>query len=218
MENDRLGIVFVCTGNICRSPLAQAVFEKLATERGLRHRFEVDSCGTTSYHEGDPPDSRMSRTARSHGVPMSHRARALDDNDFRRNDLILAMDAENLRIIRARLPADPRRRADSGSTQASDERSGSDGGRTRSAGPGFQSADPGRFPKDEDGSPLPRITFFRDFDPEGDGREVPDPYYGGTEGFERVYRIVERTCAALLDRFETSGREGLINHGEHAES
>ncbi|MBN2340524.1 MAG: low molecular weight phosphotyrosine protein phosphatase [Deltaproteobacteria bacterium] len=98
-------IMFVCLGNICRSPLAHAVFESLVQEAGLTN-FKIESSGTTAYHVGELPDARMRATASEHGVKMTHRARQLKPSDLDHYDLILAMDNENLSNIR-RLAASP---------------------------------------------------------------------------------------------------------------
>jgi protein-tyrosine phosphatase len=147
-------ILFVCTGNICRSPLAHAVFESLLAERGLAHRYEVESAGTTAYHAGDNADPRMRKTAAGHGVHIDHLARQISRDDLEHYDMILAMDRENrdavLRLAR-------------------------------------------------NGEGAKKVRLFREFDPEGGpGHEVPDPYYGGSDGFERVFRIVDRTSRGLL--------------------
>jgi len=146
-------VLFVCLGNICRSPLAEGVFRHVVAESGLEDRFEIDSAGTGSWHVGEPPDPRTSRTASLHGVTLEGEARQFTNEDLERYDLILAMDRDNLHDI---LYLDP-----------TGERSS-------------------------------HVRLFREFDPEPDDLQVPDPYYGGPEGFDTVYRIVERTARALL--------------------
>ena len=96
----RIRVLFVCLGNICRSPLAEAVFREEVRKAGLGDRVEIDSAGTSDYHIGDPPDPRTVRTAAARGVRMDHRARQLQRADFDRFDYILAMDASNLQRIR----------------------------------------------------------------------------------------------------------------------
>ncbi len=154
---DSRRLLFVCAGNICRSPLAEAVFAAHAVRRGVRGLFTIDSCGTGGWHAGDDPDPRSIAVARRYGVPIAHRARQLAPrSDFVCFDLLLAMDRENLsEALRA-------------------------------------------------GAPAQRTMLLRQFDPElsGGGRaspEVPDPYYGGPEGFDAVYRMVDRACKGLLD-------------------
>jgi protein-tyrosine phosphatase len=154
MTQEPIRVLFVCLGNICRSPLAEAVFRHLARERGVEHLFEIDSAGTSGYHAGDPPDRRSAEAARARGVEVTGRSRRLTPDDLRRFDYVIAMDAENRRDVEA-------------------IRSG--------AGEGA------------------RVHLLREWDPEGEGLDVPDPYYGGKRGFEEVHDIVERSAAALLD-------------------
>lgn len=147
-------VLFVCLGNICRSPLAEGVFRDKVRAAGLSDRIEIDSAGTGAWHAGEPPDRRMIATARGHGVDLSEqRARQFVDTDLADFDHILAMDKSNLHDI---LYLDE----------------GEDFGQ--------------------------RVTLFRQWDPEPGTYEVPDPYYGGPEGFEDVYRIVDRTAENLL--------------------
>ena len=95
---ERVGVLFVCLGNICRSPLAHGVFEYLVEEAGLDDRVFVDSCGTSSYHQGEPPDPGSVRVARKHGLDISHqRSRPLHDSDFQRFAWIVVMDGSNQR-------------------------------------------------------------------------------------------------------------------------
>ena len=98
--NDPVRVLFVCLGNICRSPLAEAVFRHLVAERGLIHRFEIDSAGTSGWHDGDPPDRRSAETARRRGITLTGRSRRVLDDDLRRFDYVIAMDAENLGALR----------------------------------------------------------------------------------------------------------------------
>lgn len=151
-----VSVLFVCLGNICRSPLAEGVFRHQVERAGLEHRIRIDSAGTGGWHVGEPPDPRSRDVAEAHGVSLDGQAaRRVTGDDLRSYDWIVAMDRSNLSDLR-RLR----------------ERHGGDG----------------------------HLVLLRDFDPEpGDG-EVPDPYYGGTRGFDRVYQMVERSCAALLER------------------
>jgi len=149
-------VLFVCMGNICRSPLAEGLFRKVVQDRGLADRIEVDSAGTGSWHVGEPPDRRMQETALRHGVDLSDQAaRQFEAEDLDAFDHIFVMDRDNLNDV---LYLDR------------DERSGG------------------------------KVRLFREFDPEPDDFQVPDPYYGGDGGFENVYSIVERTANVLLDR------------------
>ena len=151
-------ILFVCLGNIVRSPLAENMFRHLAEEAGVGDRYEVDSAGTASYHVGESPDARMRRVAGQRGLQYTGSARQVTAQDFDRFDLLIAMDSTNRSNLR-RL-----------ARSASDEE---------------------------------KIRLMREFDPEGSANaNVPDPYYGGIDGFERVYDIVERTCQSLLETLE----------------
>jgi protein-tyrosine phosphatase len=163
-------LLFVCLGNICRSPLAEGVFLAVASERGIRDRFHVDSCGLGGWHAGERPDPRAMEVARRFGVELDHCARQLDPTrDFERFDLLLAMDRENLSgILRAGGPPDRTRLL-------------------RSYEPGkAAAAAPGAHGGHED-------------------LEVPDPYYGGREGFETVYRMVRISCEGLIDTLVEQG-------------
>ncbi len=94
-------VLFVCLGNICRSPLAEGVFKKKVIEQGLDQQFVIDSCGTAAYHVGDQPDPRSAANARTNGVFLDHRARQFHRSDFEEFDYILAMDRSNLRNIQS---------------------------------------------------------------------------------------------------------------------
>ncbi|MFY8094604.1 MAG: low molecular weight protein-tyrosine-phosphatase [Niveispirillum sp.] len=145
-------VLFVCTGNICRSPTADGVFRQLVADAGLD--VLVDSAGTHGYHIGDGPDPRTVRAARDRGYDLSRlRARKLVTDDFNRFDLMLAMDRGHLDIMRRLAPA---------------------------------------------GSAA-QLALFSDFAPAPwRGRDVPDPYYGGAEGFVEVLDMVEAGATALL--------------------
>ena len=97
-------ILFVCMGNICRSPTAEGVMRSLLREAGLEDRIEVDSAGTGGWHAGDPPDARAAEAARARGIALSGAARQITPRDFEDFDLIVAMDRENLRELRAMAP------------------------------------------------------------------------------------------------------------------
>lgn len=153
-DPDRIGVLFVCLGNICRSPLAEGVFAHLVAEAGLSDRFVVDSAGTGAWHVGERPDGRSIQVAQDHGVHLPGRARQVTPEDLRRFDVVLAMDRDNL-------------------------------------------ADLERLSRDSGGTA--RIHLLRSFDPDADGDEVPDPYYGGARGFEKVYAMVHTACRGLLE-------------------
>lgn len=99
MAVDRIGVLFVCLGNICRSPLAEAVFRALVERAGLADRFDIDSAGTSSYHTGEAPDPRTVDVAKRHGMRVDHVARQVTARDLDRFDYVLAMDRENLRKL-----------------------------------------------------------------------------------------------------------------------
>lgn len=104
----KVRVLFVCLGNICRSPLAEGVFKHLVAEAGLDHHFEIDSAGTASYHTGDPPDPRTAAVARARGIALTSTARQIVRTDLQRFDYVIAMDAENRdnieRVARAAAP------------------------------------------------------------------------------------------------------------------
>lgn len=183
MPAARTSVLFVCLGNICRSPLAEGIFTALADARGLAERFHVDSAGTGAYHTGEPPDSRSVTVAAAHGVRLTGRARQAVPADFDRFDVIVAMDRSNRRSLE---------RMRDGSRRGG--RTGFGGGRRTGTGPGSR---PGRGRAE--------LVMMRDYDPGVGGPDVPDPYYGGPDGFERVYRILESSCERLLD--ELTGSE-----------
>lgn len=146
-------ILFVCLGNICRSPTAEAVLRALAAREAPELPIEVDSAGTAGYHVGQPPDPRTREAAARRGYDLSTlRARIVEPTDFERFDLILAMDHENLEVLRRRAP----RQAHG------------------------------------------RLRLFLEFAPDGGPEEVPDPYYGGPNGFEEVLDLVEAATRGLL--------------------
>ncbi len=147
-------LLFVCTGNICRSPTAEGVFRARAIEAGLEHRVRADSAGTHGYHVGEAPDPRSCATALRRGVDLSSlRGRKVTVQDFDRFDLLLAMDRGHLRALQALAP-------------------------------------PGK---------ADRAHLFLHFAPRLGLQDVPDPYYGGEEGFERVLDMIEAACDGLLE-------------------
>lgn len=148
-------LLMVCMGNICRSPTADGVMRAMVRRANLQSRIVVDSAGTIDDHAGAPPDARARDHAQRRGYDIGGlRARWLSAQDFADFDLVLVMDAQNLRAARARCPDDAR---------------------------------------------LARITRLSAFAPGPDrGVDVPDPYYGGDAGFERVLDLVEASCAGLL--------------------
>ena len=148
-------ICFVCLGNICRSPTAAAVMSHLVASAGLEDRIAIESAGTGGWHVGEPADGRAVAEARHRGMDMPHRARRFTANDFARFDLVIAMDADNARDLRALAP---------------------------------------------DPDDAQKVRLLLEFDPASvPGSSVPDPYYGGPEGFALVFDLVERACRGLLD-------------------
>ena len=146
-------ILFVCTGNICRSPTAEGVFRTLIEKEGLGGRILVDSAGTHAYHVGQPPDSRSAEVARLRGVELKDlRARQLAKSDFEDFDLLLAMDRGHLGLMAGGCP-----------------------------------------PVRQD-----RLGLFLSFAPHLGLQDVPDPYYGGADGFEKVLDMIEAGSAGLL--------------------
>jgi protein-tyrosine phosphatase len=156
-------ICFVCLGNIVRSPLAENLFRHLAKGSGLSHKYQEDSAGTSAWHVGEKPDSRMRRVAARHGFKYSGNARQFIPEDFDRFDLIIAMDTSNRKNLMS-LARNPEHRE--------------------------------------------KIYQMRAFDPIGKtDMAVPDPYYGGIDGFEEVYQIVMRSCQGLLENLENGKSE-----------
>lgn len=146
-------VLFVCLGNICRSPTAHGLFLKQLDEAGLSGRVEVDSAGTGHWHIGKAPDARATQAAAARGVDLtSLRARLVSAEDFQTFDYVLAMDHSNLRDLQAMSP---------------------DGHKAH-------------------------LRLFLDFARDSDTEEVPDPYYGGDQGFEQVLDLVQDASRGLL--------------------
>ncbi len=146
-------VLFVCLGNICRSPTAEGVFRTLVEREGLAHVIQTDSAGTHGYHVGDSPDRRTIQAAAQRGVDLSRmRARKATSQDFHDFDYVIAMDDDNARHLGGLQPVDARA----------------------------------------------RLELFLHFAPDRPEREVPDPYYGGGDGFENVLDMVEAASRGLL--------------------
>ncbi|SCU82265.1 LADA_0C04104g1_1 [Lachancea dasiensis] len=107
MTREQISVAFVCLGNICRSPMAEAVFANLVKEKGLQERFaKIDSFGTGGWHKGEDPDSRSAATCRKHGVPVNHKAQQIRGHHFDDFDYIICMDDMNLRNLKRLKPSD----------------------------------------------------------------------------------------------------------------
>lgn len=160
----RTSVLFVCLGNICRSPLAEGVMLHHLSMAGIDGSVRVDSAGTEAWHVGQPPDPRARAAAKMNGVTLNSSARQVRPADFHDFDYVLAMDRSNLRELEH--------------LQAS---SGGDA----------------------------HVALFRAYDPLGEGNpDVPDPYYGGSSGFDRVYELVDRTCRGLVEHLSANLGEG----------
>jgi protein-tyrosine phosphatase len=155
MSQARIAVSFVCTGNICRSPTAEAVMRHLVRQANLDHAIEIDSAGTGAWHVGETRDRRSQAVGARRGMPLSGLARQFRRSDFARFDYVLALDRENLADL-VRLAPDAPARA--------------------------------------------KLHLLREFDPASPpDSDVPDPYYGDVDGFERVFEICEAACRGLLD-------------------
>jgi protein-tyrosine phosphatase len=156
-------LLFVCMGNICRSPTAEAVMRGLVVREGLQDQIEIDSAGTGGWHVGHPPDRRSTAAAKARGIVMEGAARQVTAADFDTYDLLLAADEDNVAGLRALAP-------------------------------------------DEDSAA--KIHLLREYDPAavaaGD-LAIPDPYYGGPDGFEHVIDLIETACEGLLETLRTEG-------------
>ena len=155
-------VLFVCMGNICRSPTAHALFREAVTAAGLDDEITTDSAGTHAYHIGNPPDARATATALARDVDMTDlRARQVCEADFEQFDYVVAMDRDNLTLLEASCPP----------------------------------------------AMLDRLSLMLDW-VKGWGDEVPDPYYGGDEGFIRVFDMLTEASQRLLTHI--ASRHGLV--------
>lgn len=150
-------VLFVCWGNICRSPTAEGVFRAYVAESGLDGTIEIDSAGTISYHEGEAPDARMREAAARRGYTLDGTSRKVAEADFRKFDLIVAMDRDNLNDLEAQA-----------------------------------------------GAGRPRLRLFGAYLSAESPVDVPDPYYGGASGFDRVLDMIEAGCPELLEELMTA--------------
>ena len=157
-------LLFVCMGNICRSPTAEAVMRAVVAREGLEGEVEIDSAGIGSWHLGEPPDRRSAAAAKARGIVLDGTARQVTAADFEAYDLLLAADEQNVAALRALAPDD---------------------------------------------EAAQRIVLLRAFDPASAAAgdlEVPDPYYGGADGFDHVIDLVEAACEGLLSSLRDEGR------------
>ncbi len=150
-------LLFVCLGNICRSPSAENIMKHLIKEQGLDGEIICDSAGTSSYHIGSPPDRRMTAAASRKSISLKGRARQFEISDFENFDLILAMDKDNYRDI---------------------------------------------LYLDREGKYKDKVRLMCDFAQNHSEIEVPDPYYGGVDGFNQVIDLLLDACGGLLEFVE----------------
>ena len=155
--SDTVSVLFVCMGNICRSPSAEAVFRSLVEEQGLGHSISCDSAGTIGFHAGQPADRRMRQAAEKRGYRLERISRQVTPADLEQFDHIIAMDMENLEGLR---------------------------------------------PFNRNGNGKARVSLMCEYAREHNLKEVPDPYYGGNQGFELVLDLLEDACAGLLDELQ----------------
>jgi len=157
-EERSVSVLFVCMGNICRSPTAHGIFRRLVEQEGLADLILIDSAGTHAYHIGKPPDERAQATALKRGFDLSDlRARQAAAADFEQYDYVLAMDRENHEILASLCPA------------------------------GYEE----------------RLSLFLDYAPDLGIEEVPDPYWGGEQGFEQVFDMLEAASLGLLEEIRS---------------
>jgi protein-tyrosine phosphatase len=151
--NKKIRVLFICMGNICRSPTAEGVFRDKVRKAGLERDIDIDSAGTHAYHIGNPPDPRAQKTARGRGYDLSDlRGRQVSERDFETFDYVLAMDRDNLQNLLRLCPED------------------------------YKS----------------RVRLYLSFSRRFPNLNVPDPYYGGNQGFEQVLDMVEDAAEGLL--------------------
>ena len=152
-------VLFVCMGNICRSPTAEGVFRHKVSKAGLEDQIHIDSAGTIAYHEGHPPDQRAQKAALKRGIDLgSQRARKVSGEDFEKFDLVIAMDSDNHYELEMICPQ------------------------------GYED----------------RLHMFLKFAQNTRETEVPDPYYGGSGGFETVLDLIEDASEGLLDHLKNN--------------
>ena len=151
----KIKVLFICTGNICRSPAAEEIFRQKAREKKVDNLFHIDSAGTHNYHEGELPNIKMRKHAEKRGYQLTSRSRPVQIEDFFEFDHIIAMDNFNYQNLRFKSP---------------------------------------------DVESLQKISMMTDYCRNNDIDHVPDPYYGGADGFELVLDILEDACESLVER------------------
>jgi protein-tyrosine phosphatase len=151
-------VLFVCLGNICRSPAAEGVMKKVVSDRNLDRDFFIDSAGTSSYHIGEPADRRMRSAAQRRGIELTSRSRMVSPRDMNEFDLVVAMDRKNYRELEALVTGAGRK----------------------------------------------NIRMLSDFLEDTWADEVPDPYYGGDDGFEQVLDMLEAACPKIVEELVTA--------------
>jgi protein-tyrosine phosphatase len=154
-------LLFVCLGNICRSPSAEGIMNHLVAEADLSHAVSCDSAGTSAYHIGEPPDSRMTAAAKRRGIVLHGQGRQFEPQDFEAFDLILAMDRDNYVALKA---------------------------------------------QDREGKYTDKLKLMCDFCQTYPDKEVPDPYYGGADGFNYVIDLLMDACSGLLKQIPIAGK------------
>ena len=153
VKASKVSVLFVCMGNICRSPTAEGVFRHLVNQADMQDNIHIDSAGTHAYHVGNPPDSRAQQAARNRNIDLSsQRARQVTTRDFQHFDYVLAMDHSNYSDLEYICP----------------------------------------------GGHEEKLSLFLEFSTPSQEQEVPDPYYGGSHGFEHVLNLVEDAAHGLL--------------------
>jgi len=150
-----VNVLFVCLGNICRSPLAEGILKDKVKRKGLKKHIKVDSAGTSGWHINDSPDGRSTDIALQNGIKLDHSGRQLSTKDFIKFDYIIAMDSQNYNdIIRL---------------------------------------------QDSNPNEIAEVYLIQEFDDKQSGHDVPDPYYGGPNGFQLVYNMLDESISNFLD-------------------